>query len=343
MDYQHLPTASLTSRIASRSFARLINAKQPSIPLRHSKMSTSASSPAILASAVFLTRPLSLLGAIPATIFALQAFLVTALTPRAAFGQRLVFTPGALAPLPLQLACVAFGIRWSEWFQTLGGAAFDLIIEPTRVYVIKRSTGQVANVYVGEQPSAHVAVDVASAILASPISTVSTISSDSDSTEISRPSSRASDVSDSGFSFSSRSSGSSATSLSSTPSVAPVKPSFTQNKAPFTQPRPAFTRSRPAPVAASKPAPTKYLYQGGVSTVLTGGVMLGGASSSAAPRPAAPTVAAPAKYVVPARAQGVYVPPQRVQAQAQAASRASATASIVGSWRRAPAPTRTLA
>lgn len=220
---------------------------------------TTSSSSALAAATIFLTRPLALSNALPQpTLTRLQLFLHSAL---AAHPPRLAFTgTAALPPLPLQLACVAFGIRWADWMRALGGTAFDLVLDPARVYVVKRSTGQVGVVWAAPK-----------AILA-PKPAVGESNSDSDSEPEeefeSRPSSRSSTVSDSAFSFTSHSSRSSATSVSSAKSST-AKP-------------------------ASVPAPTKYLYQGGVSTVLTGGVMLGGGgggSSAPTPRTTAPAPA----------------------------------------------------
>ncbi|PPQ71919.1 hypothetical protein CVT24_008060 [Panaeolus cyanescens] len=117
----------------------------------------------------------------------------------------------------------------------------------------------------------------------------------------SRPSSRSSDFS-TFSSYSDEESMTSASSISSFDFLSTVKPAFA---APFQKAQIAV--SAPAPIAVyvpparkireSAPAPTpepavviekkevtKYLYQGGVSTTLSGGVMLGGAPKSAAPR-----------------------------------------------------------
>ncbi|KAF5366889.1 hypothetical protein D9615_010538 [Tricholomella constricta] len=276
-------------------------------------MSPNASSPALEAAAIFLARPLVLLGThSPTTLVALQGFLQSALSPRSHLMERLSFTTTSLPPLPIQLACVAFGIKWAHWIRALGGAAFDLFIEPTRVYVVKKSTGQVGVIWVAKDAS-----DVSRSILVSkaPVSPETDSEPESDLSDgefddappSSRPSSRSSTVSDSTFSSSSRSSHTSASSISSLPSIA-----------------------KPALAPAPKPQTTKYLYQGGVSTVLTGGVMLGGGGGGcAAPRPCVAPV--PVRTTVP-----VYTPPHRTRTRAQATSAWASKdrATGTGSWRR---------
>lgn len=265
---------------------------------------TTSSSSALAAATIFLTRPLALSNALPQpTLTRLQLFLHSAL---AAHPPRLAFTgTAALPPLPLQLACVAFGIRWADWMRALGGTAFDLVLDPARVYVVKRSTGQVGVVWAAPK-----------AILA-PKPAVGESNSDSDSEPEeefeSRPSSRSSTVSDSAFSFTSHSSRSSATSVSSAKS------------------------STAKPTPASVPAPTKYLYQGGVSTVLTGGVMLGGGGGAPTPRTTAPAPAyAPPHRQVRGRTQTQPSPAWTRKAPTPApAVPVSGSGSGSGSWRRA--------
>ncbi|KAF5320847.1 hypothetical protein D9619_002273 [Psilocybe cf. subviscida] len=80
------------------------------------------------------------------------------------------------------------------------------------------------------------------------------------------------------------------------------------------------------PVQASAPAPapakTKYIYQGGVSTVVSGGVMLGGAKPKLASPPAAPQQA---KYRAPIGGRRFENP---------------ATSTATGPWRRGPTAIR---
>ncbi|GLB43095.1 hypothetical protein LshimejAT787_1205440 [Lyophyllum shimeji] len=265
------------------------------------KMSPSAtSSPAVTAAAIFLTRPFLLLGFLPQrTVLSLQLFLCSALSSPSSTrsansnsnSQVLSFTPTSLPPLPVQLACVAFGIKWAAWIQALGGAAFDLVMEPGRVYVVKKATGQIGIVWMDKNCSSSFPPQAPAAALESHDDSEDEF--DIDDAPSSRPSSRSSMLSSSSSVLSSHSSHSSATSISSAP------PSKT-------------------PLATKPTQPTKYLYQGGVSSVLTGGVMLGACSAPSSSQKHAAPAAAPA---------AVYTPPHRLRAPV----RASETA---GSWRR---------
>ncbi|KAF9561408.1 hypothetical protein CPC08DRAFT_707385 [Agrocybe pediades] len=141
--------------------------------------------------------------------------------------------------------------------------------------------------------------------LSSPEALVSASPSTSDS---SRPSSRSSN-----FSTYSFSDDDSATSVSSVESsfdfLASTKPCATvTGSKPISARTPAFVprrlRSQPqAPqviVDNTRKEPTKYLYQGGVSTVLTGGVMLGGGKpSTPQPKTTPSTFTTTPKYRAP--------------------------------------------
>ncbi|KAG6914391.1 hypothetical protein DXG01_000609 [Tephrocybe rancida] len=259
---------------------------------------------------IFLTRPLLFLGINPSAVEIINKFLETFLTATCEDLQELKLQPGALpslatiaavsnpetnslintffgrvpfveqpatklaVPAPLALACHFFSISWNDWFLALGGARFKLVLKPTCVYVVKKSDGCIGVVWTAAKSAPTRA---ASPALSSAID-------HSDSEDSSRPSSRSSNYSS--FSFSSHSSvssQSSAASTSFTPSSKPAPPfaTTTPTQASFTRPLTNTMNTRSAP----KPAPTKYLYQGGVSTVLTGGVMLGGAPKAAAPPP----------------------------------------------------------
>ena len=186
---------------------------------------------------------------------------------------KLVFAPNSPPPLPIHLTCIASNIAWPDWFRTLGGSAFTLIIEPTVVYVVRTDDSNVGVIWTANT----------SALARTAEDDIHNSDSESASTSASsRPSSRGSHYST--FSFSSYTSASSNTSYSSTPSQSkrqevssghpPVVSMFTPKK----------TASTPPPATTST---MKYLYQGGVSTVLTGGVMLGSRSAARpAPNPA---------------------------------------------------------
>ncbi|KAG6914560.1 hypothetical protein DXG01_016604 [Tephrocybe rancida] len=173
-------------------------------------------------------------------------------------------------PAPLAFACHFFGISWNDWFLALGGVRFKLVLKPTCVYVIHKSDGCIGVVWTTatSAPTRAASLALSSAI------------DHSDSYDSSRPSSWSSNYSS--FSFSSHSSVSSQSSAASTSFMPSSKPSplfmtTTPTQASFTRPLTNTINTRSTP----KPAPTKYLYQGGISTVLTSGVILGGAPKAA--------------------------------------------------------------
>ncbi|KAG5643648.1 hypothetical protein DXG03_000574 [Asterophora parasitica] len=325
----------------TRSFSEVIQKPIHKFSIFTIMSSNASFSLAIEAASVFLARPLRFNSYTPTTILAIQMFLQSALAPRAQSNLPILlsFTLSALPPLQIQLACVAFGIKWAGWLQALGGSAFDLVIEPTRVYVIKKSTGQFGVIWASKSREA----DVACAILLSktPIAPIYEDESEKECSEAefdaqsSRPSSRSSNLSDSPSVFSVTSSHSSASSVSSIASA--------QKSSPATKP------PTPTYVPTPKAGATKYLYQGGVSTVLTGGVMLGGG-----PRNTVSPKAAPVPVVAPAPTPSlvrpaVYTPPHRARTPAQAKSspwarkdRVPAASASVDTWRRA-GPLRTAA
>lgn len=137
------------------------------------------------------------------------------------------------------------------------------------------------------------------------------------SPDSSRPSSRSSNVS--GFSFSS--SEESMSSVSSASSMASAKAAFLTADHIRVQPQAkvALRRERAPSVFVdnTKKEVTKYSYEGGVSTVLTGGVMLGGKVS-------------PAKPVKPVMARPVWTGSRRTQTQASTTMAADKT----NNWRR---------
>ncbi|PPQ84976.1 hypothetical protein CVT25_010529 [Psilocybe cyanescens] len=119
------------------------------------------------------------------------------------------------------------------------------------------------------------------------------------SPDSSRPSSRSSTFSTFSFSSDDDESISSASSFSSFDFFASTKPSstFAASTKTFNEHAPAFVpRQKRAPqvfVDNKKKDVTKYLYQGGVSTVLTGGVMLGAAAAAPAKTNQVPKYRAP--------------------------------------------------
>ncbi|KAG6830734.1 hypothetical protein H0H92_015014 [Tricholoma furcatifolium] len=234
-------------------------------------------------------------------ILALMKALFGALPPA---NDRVSLSPSSVSVhVALALVCHYFHLTWDDWFLALGGTAFKLVLRPTTVYVVKESDG-----YTGVVWTDHSAFRASLA----PLSSAASEMSDSDDADnnSSRPSSRLST-----YSFSSRSSASSHSSIvsassfpslsksfslptntppvpaSKTPTQSSFIPASTRHTysipllAPITNE--SLTRSTPRPAKSLTPKPTtsspncktKYLYQGGVSNVLTGGVMLGPSST----------------------------------------------------------------
>lgn len=182
-------------------------------------------------------------------------------------------------PIPLALACHFFGFAWNDWFMSIGGSEFELVLDPRYVYVVKKSNGCVGVVWTNPtmfkgviRPSATVQMQNNSPSL--PI----VINSCSEDTDISRPSSRSSNYSS--YSFYSNSSASSQSSIGSFDAThTPAKFKHSATSSPIKTTLAAITNTysnTPKSLnTRAKAASTKYLYQGGMSTVLTGGVMLG--------------------------------------------------------------------
>jgi len=244
------------------------------------------SSSAITHLVSFLTRPLMRSYA-PTTIVSLQVYLCTALSSSP---QTLVLSAKCLPPPVLQRACVVSGIAWAEWIQSLSSGidlkifvtesslAVKLGTMPRRMLWVARENAvdkpkptlapafRFPSVMAARTPSsarprttsvsARARNDKSAALnptriptLLSSSYTVEDIAFECDSDSESDTDSD-SDISDSGFS-----STSSVTSVSTTSSCA------------FS----SIVRPTPAAKADAK----RYLYQGGVTQVVGGGVMLG--------------------------------------------------------------------
>ncbi|KAG6855390.1 hypothetical protein H0H87_003770, partial [Tephrocybe sp. NHM501043] len=295
---------------------------------------SSARTTAYTVAPIFLTRPFLFLGVSPSTVDAIsvfiEAFLLTASASAPQQEMRMAIRPSpgpipsitdivassntttqalielyfgriptASAPTkaklgvaaPLALACHYFNIAWSDWFLALGGARFTLVIETGLVYVVKESDGRIGVVW-SASPSC-----TSHPVIVHPLPDFPSPKEESPS----RPSSRSSNSSTySTYSFAScaSSSSSSATSVSSLASATKPTSHFShfhdrsRPLAPTTQ-----TSTSTIPKPKTRPTPTKYLYEGGVSTVLTGGVMLGAPSpSSSAPKPTKPAFAPSSRF-----------------------------------------------
>ncbi|RDB18968.1 hypothetical protein Hypma_014385 [Hypsizygus marmoreus] len=289
--------------------------------------------PAVHAATIFLIRPLFLLGTYSnETILTLQTFLEAALSTSS--HSVLSLSPTTLPPLPVYLACLKTSVSWTEWIRVLGVFAFDIVVEPEQVSVVRKDTAETGVLWraptAAEIPfasnrnaprSAERKIPYADA--SQTTSTVLEIDSETDTESEasklndSRPSSRSSNHSR--FSFSSRSSASSQSSVCSMADIPEPKAKFSVTTA----------------TTLTATPPTKYLYQGGISTVLTGGVMLGG-------KPTAPLpVLALATNNNPTARPPVYTPPHRAQ-RLSTSSRIQKRGAHTQTWRRGGA-SRTVA
>ncbi|KAG6901522.1 hypothetical protein C0995_010896 [Termitomyces sp. Mi166 len=201
-------------------------------------------------------------------------------------------------PIPLALACHFFGLTWDDWFMALGGSEFKLVLKPRCIYVVKQSDGCIGVVWTDLNLSAgviHPSVTASMHPISSSLSSpVDNPDSEDTCTSTSRPSSRSSNYSNLSFS---RSSTSSQSSVGSFNAAFKPKPSYTLSFPVKTPTQAIFTRittcptltpitntHRISPTGPVKAVPTKYLYEGGMSMVLTGGVMLGNQTAPARAR-----------------------------------------------------------
>ncbi|KAJ7501449.1 hypothetical protein B0H11DRAFT_721465 [Mycena galericulata] len=236
----------------------------------------------------FLTRPL-MRSHVPATILSLQLYLQTAFSSQSTTDTNFLLSARCPPPPQMQQACLAFGVRWAEWihliscgldlqlFVTEIAVSVQLGTRPRRVIwaaadnADKSAPAKVRSA--GLPFSTHLRATLAAArtrrgaalnptripTLLSSSSFVASSDADSDSE------SDSDGDSDSGYSFTSASS---ATSVSSGS---------------------CFESESSKPVVNPTADVTRYLYQGGVTQVMSGGVMLG----AAAPKPNSFAFAAP--------------------------------------------------
>ncbi|KAH8817627.1 hypothetical protein DL96DRAFT_392560 [Flagelloscypha sp. PMI_526] len=248
----------------------------------------------------------------------LQANLVVILPITGEIHLNFKLSPYTLPPKPILASCVASGITWAEWSRALGGKPVEVLITNTGVRMTTTVQGRPVTVFrnaedaitnpVNVMPAtttndpfiSKVRPDVAIArrLIARPTTDRATTAtpplriptsglrmpaptsklsqsfspfddSDSDSdSDISRPSSRLST-----FSFESSSDGGSSMTSASSFSSSPVS-----TKAKST----AFSKVIAPPVInRAHQANMNYLYEGGSTRVMTGGVMLGGAPAAA--------------------------------------------------------------
>ena len=232
----------------------------------------------------------------------------------------ITLSPSCLPPRVIYSACIAAEVQWFDWITLLGGREFDFLVDPGCVSVRFGSSGtkesRVLTVWADEVPSstypfsqlmqqsistktpaqrlleadreeeeqlfAMIDDEIRAPSWLTPIidqfpiprspSRLSTISNHS------RCSSRSSNSS-SGFSFASGASGSATSSFSSTSSHPSSVRECKQSRR---------ERARNSRVFIDKSKNEVTPYDGGKTTVLTGGVMLGGASTKTT-KPAATT------------------------------------------------------
>lgn len=267
-----------------------------------------------------LTRPLIRTHA-PTMVLSLQLYLQATFTSFTA--STLTLCPSSPAPPQMHYACLASGVSWEDWIAALcpDGRAMQLLISQTAIHVRIPGSPGLLTIWRAKEDEHLTLVPISKtstafcssfrarlqATLASarvrrraeevaPMAIrIPTLLQANDEDSDSESSESDSD-SDSIFSFASRDSMSSATTTSSTPSHSAI----------------AITLPH---VDHTKKTVTNYMYEGGVTKVMTGGVMLG--------KPAAPVVPVAAKYV----------PPKPTLARKDPASRLRAS-SNADNWRR---------
>ncbi|KAL1748289.1 hypothetical protein HDZ31DRAFT_60480 [Schizophyllum fasciatum] len=226
---------------------------------------------------------------------------------------RLFLSPNQLPPTPVLAACIAMGIDWQTWITLLGGEALEIII--TEDCFAFRAAGKLQIVWqasVGiakRQTIAARQVAPSGSDIQMPTVAISS-AADVDAMEmdvdtmalsISRPSSRSSTSSHASLSSFASSGNESATSAGSSPRSDDEDMPYTPPK-PVARPRVRASamdcddepyRPGPARVVLDKARqPQAYKYQGGETSVLTGGVMLGRPSKALPKLAPSPRVAA---------------------------------------------------
>ncbi|KAH8795224.1 hypothetical protein DL96DRAFT_1690018 [Flagelloscypha sp. PMI_526] len=250
----------------------------------------------------------------------LQANLVVILPITGEIHLNFKLSPYTLPPKPILASCVASGITWAEWSRALGGKPLEVLITNSGVRMTTAVQGRPVTVFRNAEdannnnnpinvmpattndpfvskvrpdvaiarrliarpttdrastatpplriPTSGLRIPAPTSKLSQSFSPFDDSDSDSDS-DISRPSSRLST-----FSFESSSDGGSSMTSASSFSSSPVS-----TKAKST----AFSKVIAPPVInRAHQANMNYLYEGGSTRVMTGGVMLGGAPRAAA-------------------------------------------------------------
>ncbi|KAF7311753.1 Zn(2)-C6 fungal-type domain-containing protein [Mycena indigotica] len=237
---------------------------------------------------IYLTRPLSAAGVPATSVATAQAILHATLSAQPSASGILTLAPLAAPPTPLLAAAIGAAIQWPVWYHALAGDAEELTVVYGPGFVKARiGAGPLFDVWSEETQGSVVRISrqpqapaLSLAFRRRPIvlpTLFATPYDDNDSSSDDDDSDAASDA-------------------SSSPTVYSLSPDSPKGK-PFALPAVAGVRPLPAvpktvPVAralpvftpepALKPATksagnttTAYLYKGGVTRVMTGGVMLG--------------------------------------------------------------------
>ncbi|KAJ7726160.1 hypothetical protein DFH07DRAFT_853157 [Mycena maculata] len=260
----------------------------------------------------FLTRPL-LASFAPTSVASAQLILNATLlpTPTATFSLTSTATP----PPAIHAASIGAGIPWTAWFSALGGRRDLLLFYGPGYLKVRVGDSQVIDVWTGEHQGSIIPISqmksapllqqstgarLRAMLLSARVRNmrraeqeakaegpmrIPTLLGDSESDDLSSDS-----KSDSGSDYSSASSkfttySTDSLTSSGSPPTTPAKSGCVAlpPAAPAIGTYSAFKTRHRVPVDRSKKDLTSYLYQGGVTRVMTGGVMLG-------PRPAAHVV-----------------------------------------------------
>ncbi|KAM6499135.1 hypothetical protein JOM56_004643 [Amanita muscaria] len=254
--------------------------------------STTVISRSLVEAIEFLTRPLVMFYT-PSEISVVQTVLQTTLTATY-FASRdprlfLVLSPAFQPPRPLLAACIAAGVRWADWIIALGGKEIEVLVEPSRA-VIRFSGQGGATTTIWQESKVY-----------RPMQLHVQCPSSNEGQKSSRPTLRATfnsaiartqrrtkaqellefndkEEADEIFAL-----------LSNVTSITPTPTRLNfqlDDLSPISSPdssRPKCSDDTSVYVDKSKISVQKYLYQGGVSTILSGGVMLGATSKAVRP------------------------------------------------------------
>ncbi|TFK76833.1 hypothetical protein BDN72DRAFT_12427 [Pluteus cervinus] len=278
--------------------------------------STSSSLTSAVAQAIsFLTRPLiaahpptavkKLQVALEANLTALYAPSWDVQQPLQGSGRRcMTLSPSCLPPRALYSACLDAGVQWFEWIALLGGREFDFFVDPGRVSVRYASAGgatKLVTIWADEIPSPFPACSFESghktiaqqllehdneeeifALIADEVHGNAWLAPPANPAIPIRTSSPLSALSGHSRCSSRSSNSSSGLSLSSIDTSSPESSPSSKSRSGEQQRQSRRDRARQARVYVDTTKIEVTEYDGGKTTVLTGGVMLGGGKAKAA-------------------------------------------------------------